>query len=632
VPAPAPAPAPARAPTRIAPLAAPRRAGITPPGQNCVNYGDKRNPANMCLSEELANELAVELCDDHYVHISDSEVAARPVELRGIPWGLPPGASAALEHLDGAYAVARAVGEYSDDFVAEILVLPLSPYAHQVAADCKPGEFDGAGYRWCTSPRRDGEAHPAGRSYNPDTTDDDAAIGYSRWLRRPSKNDPYDNPFANPGDEVQAAKAMVGYLAALARMCPVAAWECDGDTTARGWARARVRALHEALGAYHAPPRTAAETALVWLRRVKAAKAAGADPPAHPSAMHHVAARAAVALNAIHPSTWEINRPMIQPSLARAATLCKQAHVAQLARGETETGAPLSALLECDDIAEAREWWSAYDREGESAMCAWRAGIAPILEQVLVEDGSHDVRREQLCRMRDLLATLAGPTAFLVIARRDASGAWRAPIDSPLAEVRAPEEVRCDHVNPIFVKRFHDEVPRGGVFGMKRFQLRQLMVALEAGHLDVHAQVFRLQGQMAHRISSDPSVYEQGGKPKSDKACSMVAQDRGHLAFGTIPCRRATCIDQRMSWDSNVRVMRNALLRVAPPASYARRQHGRAGRTATLQREARLCDQNLTRSSDEDRANELFELASTHPAAALANGLLAARAVNQDVA
>ena len=609
-----------------------RPAGITPPGQNCVNYGDKRNPANMCLSEELADELAAELCEDHYVRISDSEVAARPVELRGIPWGLPPGASAALEHLDGAYEAARALGDYSDDFVAEILVLPLSPYAHQVAADCKPGEFDGAGYRWCTSSRRDGEAHPAGRSYNPDTTDDDAAIGYSRCLRRPSKNDPYDNPFANPGDEVQAAKAMVGYLAALARMCPVAAWECGGDTTMRGWARARVRALHEVLGAYFAPPRTAAEVALAWLRRVNAARAAGVEVPARSGATHHVAARAAVALNAIHPSTWEINRPMIQPSLARGATLCKQAHVAQLARGEAEEGAPLSALLEPGELAEAREWWSAYDRKDEPAMCAWRAGVAPILEQVLAENGSHDVSRQQLHRMRALLATLAGPAAFLVAARKDASGAWRAPANSPLAEVRAPEQVRCDHVNPIFVKRFHDEVPRGGVFGMKRFQLRQLMVALEAGHLDVHAQVFRLQGQMVHRISSDPSVYERGGKPKSDKACSMVAQDRGHLAFGTIPCRRATCVDQRMSWDSNVRVMRNALLRVARPAPFARRQQGRAGRTAALQREARLCSQNMTRSADEARAGELFELASTHPAAALANGLLAARAKGQHVA
>jgi len=588
----------------------------------------------MCLSEELADELAAELCDDHYVRISDTEVAARPVELRGIPWGLPPGVSAALEHLDGAYEAVRAVGEYSDDFVAEILVLPLSPYAHQVAADCKPGEFDGAGYRWCTSPRRDGEAHPAGRSYNPDTTDDDAAIGYSRWLRRPSKNDPYDNPFANPGDEVQAAKAMVGYLAVLARMCPVAAWECGGDTTARGWARAHVRALHEALCAYVAPPRTAAETALAWLRRVNAARAAGAEPPGRPAAMHHVAARAAVALNAIHPSTWEINRPMIKPSLARAATLCKQAHVAQLARGEAEEGAPLWALLEHAEpaeLAEAREWWSAYDRQDDPPMCAWWAGVAPILEQVLVEDGSHDVRREQLHRMRGLLATLAGPTAFLVVARKDAGGAWRAPVDSPLAEVRAPEEVRCDHVNPIFVKRFHDEVARGGVFGMKRFQLRQLMVALEAGHLDVHAQVYRVQGQMIYRISSDPSVYESTGKSKSDKACSMVAQDRGHLAFGTIPARRATCVDQRKGWDSNVRVMRNALLRVARPAPHARRQHGRAGITAALQREARLRDQNMTRSCDEDRASELFDLASTHPMAAIANGMLAARAAGQDV-
>jgi hypothetical protein len=34
--------------------------------------------------------------------------------------------------------------------------------------------------------------------------------------------------------------------------------------------------------------------------------------------------------------------------------------------------------------------------------------------------------------------------------------------------VRAPEEARCDHTNPVIGKRFLDEVPRGGVFGMKR--------------------------------------------------------------------------------------------------------------------------------------------------------------------
>lgn len=578
----------------------------------------------MCLSEALADELAAEFCDDHYVRISDDEVAARPVELRGIPWGLPPGASAALEHLDGAYEVARGVVGYSADFVVEILVLPLSPYAHQIAADCKPGEFDGTGYRWCTSLRRDGDAHPAGRSYNPDTTDDDAAIGCSRLLRRPSKNDPYDNPFANSGDEVQAAKATVGYLAVLARMCSVAPWECGGDTTARGWARARVCALHAALSAYFAPAPTSAEVALASLRRVNAAKRAGHSTPDLQRSMHHIAARAAVALNAIHPSTWEINRPMIKPSLARAATLCKQAHVGQIAHNKIEEGAPLCNLLSHEELVEAREWWSAYDRRTDPTMCAWRAGVAPILEQVLFEDGSHDVSREQLHRMRDLLATLAGPTAFLVIARRDAGGDWRAPVDSPLAGVRAPEEVRCDHVNPIFVKRFQDEVPRGGVFGMKRFQLRQLMVALEAGHLDVHAQVYRVQGQMIYRISSDPSVYESTGKSKSDKACSMVAQDRGHLAFGTVAARRATCVDQRMGWDSNVCVMRNALLRVARPAPEALRQRGRTGRTATLQREALQCDQNMTRSADEDRANELFEFASVNPAAAIANGMLAA--------
>ena len=592
--------------------------GCTPPSLEAKGYGDKRVHGTMWMSQDVADEMATELTQSKnwWIDVGGGVIAPRPVETRGVPWGLIPGVHAALRHYAAATELVRdlaspatsaAGGDLpSDSFVTDLVVFPVSPLAEQCAPDCRPGEGD-VGYRWCTRRRRDGRQHSSGRTVNPDETDEDLAISNSRRLRTPGKSNAWDDPFASASDEVCSFYLWATVLAALSRQCAP-----PGASPAAG-----VRALKLALRAYLCRPKGAVATAIERLRASRDCSEATAEASVR-CRCHPVAARAAVALSAMYPSTWGLDESIVHPGLASAAPACAQCVAAQRGAGHRPVGLSVWQMvgeeqLDEADAASAERWWSAFDR-ADPARCAWEYGVGPLLVEVAATGSSHDLSpedRRRMCRLLDRSIC----AAFLV---HSPDGQAPPAPPCPLSNIGAPEHVRRDHVDPIHVTRFDDEQPRAGVVGQLRFQARQILVALESGHLGVRAQAARLFGQLTKRPSSNPEIVDQFGRPRTDKANSHLNQDRNHLAYGTIEKRKESCALQREAWDSNARILQRAMTAIDPPLPKARRDRGRHDVARRLQCDVRKADSVRSEHGHETRAERAFDLALARNCAARA--------------
>lgn len=650
--------------------------GITPPGIDCKNYSDGRLGADggMCLSTEAADEITTELAKHFYVDMNDGTFDARPSEARGIPWALIPGVHSALrKYVEATESARHLTGMDSDAWVTEVLVLPVTPLAEQKCANCREGDHDAA-YRWAINPRRDGKPHASGKSYLTDSTDEaDAITSSTRCLiSEPSIQSSLDNPFATPSEEIQVVVAMASYLAALSKMLVDrdVMYE-DGTTgpdTLQQTPEHRTRcvdALKNALDELFAPARPPGEEAIARVRAERANRsnfaaedaievaaegamrsASTTCPPqmadadatlrranaradrwdccdgyALPLAQRHIiAAHAAVAISCIYPYTWYIDEPLVQEDVSNAIPLILNQPL------DGTQARRIVDVLSTDEAKRAIEWWAPFARD-DPDKSAWTkgpntGGLAPLIEWFVEFDGQHDITDENRHQLREALHDAISSAAYLACSP-DGVNACTRP-GCPVADIQSPMHVRRDHIDPIFVRRFGEEVARGPLVGCPRFNQRNLLTCLEAAHIDVTPQAWRIQGAMVYRVSAAADVLTPSEQLRPDKQTSFVQQDRGHQAYGTVANRRPVSAACRSAWDKNALHMKKIWTRVDPPLPASRRSRGDIVAAVRREQDADMPRSECNGGVLHDSANEQFNDALTAPFAAIQSSIYAA--------
>jgi hypothetical protein len=607
--------------------------GITPLGTDARNQvADCRKHGTMCMTQEVANVLSMELARGFYVHLPDENgsgskprrYAAPPTAMRGVPRMLLRGVAAALTPLDDALEKARlhfrsldvdvrppaslgraetAADPEGDEYVHDLLVLVFTPYAQQPAPTCGPGVSDAVSQK-CVRPTRTPIDANVGRQYIIDSTEDSRSIGVGTpRLRQPSNCARRDNYFSTAVEEPMVLFATFTLLARTAQLI-----------VPRGTAPEKtVDALFTAIDRYHHDKDLSVRPSVLDEDDDDDDEDDDEDDDDDDddddTPAYDIAAHACILLNIIYPVTWAINAPMVQLTHSKATPACLRAAASRRGAVRGHRGAPLEVVarnsrttpgatptgnqetdelarkyrtgfapsragawptISEDEVGSARDWWSRFRRTHNGA---WTYGVRPILLELIRRDGTYDVGALELKEMRDLLDRSIC-AAWMV---HSVDGTSPPPKPCPAHRAFVPTAIRNDQVDPQFVGRDDGSSARGALVGMKLFQARQLLVMLDAFHIIPFAQSYRLDGQMTHRVSMDPCLFKKDGTPRSRRATNPTAQDQCDAAHGSMTERIRSCSQQRAAWDSNTLLMMPLFTEVVPPHSLARRRRGAFG-------------------------------------------------------
>ena len=434
--------------------------GVTSPGLAAHFYrSDRRQHGSMTFSEQAAGRISMRLAKSHYVPVGDHHYVQAPAATRGFPHGLIPGVHAATRHYIDALEEARGLTGRSDAAATEgLFSLPFGPWTQALRPDVEST---------ADSTLRHGFRVPeqlsvsTGRSFIPDSTAEDEAILTEPLFRRPCIASVGDNPWATAYEHMEGFFNACNTLSVIARRLP------------RRVGHGAVHSLWFCMDAFHGHSNAFDSTPELQL----------------------AADACVILMGALYPATWEINLPMVPRGYAQAAS--------RLARrvAEGHGCVPITQLgLEQHDLAECQRRWAAFRRSSPAASaavhgasrCAWHDGVAPLLEMLAQNDGSHFVSMSFRSGVRSAIER-AVRAAWLV---HSPDGETPPPEPCPAHQCASPEDVRRPTVDPIFVASDDLEVPaRGALVGIKPHQLRQLYALLLGAHLpDVSVQVVRNEG------------------------------------------------------------------------------------------------------------------------------------------
>tara|TARA_Y100000768_G_scaffold280532_1_gene215502 strand:+ start:1007 stop:5650 length:4644 start_codon:yes stop_codon:yes gene_type:complete len=537
--------------------------GISPPGNMAYNYrSDKRQHGNMALSEEMANELCPEYAASHWVEYGDGKhFCESPVQTRGVPHNLVPGIHASLNDMLEALETLRAhLGRQDAPTVDSLLCLPFSAFSQALAPVIEATADQSM--RLCVRDPSYMSTH-TGKAYLPDATSEEEAIVREPLLRRPSQTTIADNPFATSYEHIDTFFNNACAIALFARC--IASVESDNH----------LQDLWCAIDA--------------WIMN---------DTLSENLSNGYVvlAADAVLLLSCMYPSSWHISEFCIHTTWAEAVpALVKRVHK-QLNDQNVDTcgpkssdrllGAPLCALVDEKACKAGRTWWAAFRRSAcdqSLPICAWRDGVLPLLECIILNDGSHNVSDICASNMRDAL-NRAVQAAWLV---HSPDGFAPPPSPCPAWRASSPSNVRRPVIDPVFVGNDQRNIEaRACLIGLKPFQFRQVAnLAMGADLKGVSCQVSRNEGGLCLRVSSAADIVDANGNQRSAKSISPVQTEADEAAFGTREDKLIGAAKQRDAWDKNVKLMTPIFTAIREPLPRERRRRrGENGDSWTKQK------------------------------------------------
>lgn len=506
---------------------------------------DQRGHGSMTLSTEVADELAVALATACIVPCGDETYAVTPGAAQGIPHSYVPGLHGVLEHTVKALLHFYKTEREDAPVVHGLFVVPFSPFTQALRpnVECTADPT----MRHCF---RDPSqlSTVTGRSYLPDSTEEEEAIVVEPLWRRPAQVTSDDNPFATSYEYVEGLFNAMNTVAVVAKLC------------------GGVHALHELICRWHTEDDGAC-----------ASNGAGG------LGYHYQWAADVCVLifGAIYPQTHTVADECVPACYARAcAAHARAAHKNSnhVPGSAPDTRLDLGALLADHPtlLAQARRLWARFSTRPASK-CPWQRGIAPMLYAILDVQGSHDVRASDIRRFRTCIDRLASEAAWLAYSE---DGVTPPPPPNPANECRTPADVRAPTIDPVFAAR-GDELEhdaRACLVGLKPFQLRQLYALLLGAHREgVVVQVVRNEGGLLLRESALPTVLKQNGQKRSSKGIAPTQTESDSAAYGT---RKAKCLGaakQQRAWDLNALLQKPLYTWCLPPRSRVERRQGEYG-------------------------------------------------------
>ena len=555
------------------------------------------------MSQAQVDRWCAAFAEVHYMKVSDTEYAAIPREVRGVPHYAVPGLHAYLDDYDkGLEEARRLLGVEEHRTVDSLQCLSFGPYSERQAPHVSEGagvlapfsntQTDTHTHRWkrgtpCADPttsrrfRNPEDAVMAdGRAFQVDATCPDVAIFREPLVPNAAITAPQDCIFAQSMPFITTA---FGAAVVIARQ-----------------ARTAFRLANPELGAEVTRP----HDELQLLHKLLCAFHAGAELPTG-GCNHYVAATVCVMLNVIFPAAHEMACAVVLDAYARAPAAHAARVRAQLAAGQPPVGAGLPHLgLPPDAVAEAQRFWAAFERKN-SSLSAWTK-LEPLLLKLLETDGSFDNSLDSLdavWRANDQLLR----AATWYVASPDGCQAPVAP--SPLAGVRSWTQVRAEHINPILVGYTSAQgkhVPaRGSLVGIMPMGFQQILALLMAAPntQNVVVQYAHNFGYLIYRPSAAPDILTTKNRARSSKAISCVNVEGDEAAFGTREEKVRMCKLHRLAWRINLDLVLPICTAIAPPRSDARRARGdRAAVDYIKQRKRDLDAQGMHTKQEHDTA------------------------------
>lgn len=528
--------------------------GLSPPGLMAHNYrSDKRQHGNMMLRQAAANELCVRFAKRRWIYDKESKTYdAMPPQTLGIPHNFTPGVHANMEHYQqGIEKIRGLLGRQECDTQDSVMVLPCSVFSQGLPPDIEATADHST--RLCV---RDKEqlSTIAGKAYLPDATEFEKALLKEPMWRRPCQASIQDNPFAT---SYEHGTSFFGSACGLAQIAI---------------AIGGVQELHRIMELWHSDDDVV-------------------DAVLTPAYCIY-AANAMMLLSTMYPVTWHIDEKVIPPSYASMLPVVMRKYTVEDVRQATELR---MCGLGCSDalVADAKKFWGAMrvrnavdtgeDPAGKNDS-TWTCGVEPLLNEIVLWQGSHDMSIKQHEAMAEAIDN-AARAAWL---QHSVDGVTAPPTPCPAGEVSCWKRVRRPQLDPVFVG---DEKTgaqaRGCLVGLKPHQLRQICSLAIGSHLEnVEVQAVRNEGGLSLRISSAADMLDEKGKLRSLKSISPVQTEGECDGYGSRKDKENGAPKQRNAWDKNAILLEPICTALSEPLDPSIRGRGEIGRPNKKQAEA----------------------------------------------
>lgn len=516
--------------------------GYTPHGLFAHNFrSDKRQHGSCALSEEAADELAIEFGKNHWIVYDVPDGSSRgqgtkkvytsvPPAVRGIPHHWIPRIHSVLKHHDAFIETYREMSDRADaDTVDSIMALPFSPWTQALSPDVEATAD--ASLRTCFRSHRDSSVS-SGRAYLPYATPEEDAIITEPLFRRPCQVSSGDCPFATCYESAETFFNACSTLALLARAFVHRHKE---DATPQQ----SVDSLCQAIDNFCSGEGELTSVDACW------------------------AADALVLFNVLYPSNVNIAEYAIHTAIAKASPACHQAQ-------QSKSGMRLQQVpnIEAVDIRFARLFWEGVKR-------ALDYGLRDFLIVILKHNGSHKTTRKTIGQFRSGLERSVR-AVWLVYS---ADGKTPPTCDHPCSTAKTPEHVCRHHIDPIFVGNLAcGTKQRASPIGLKPHNYRQILSELLGVSISgVECQTAINEGGLSLRRSSDPTILEADGSKRTEKSVSPVQTESDELAYGTRDDKINGAVLQKRAWDLNALLLKPLFTAVEPPAPIEYRTRGEFG-------------------------------------------------------
>lgn len=528
--------------------------GFTPPGLFAHNLrSDNRQHGNHHLSQMVSDKLAVAFADAHWVVFGREGggpakyFSAAPIAARGIPHGWIPRVHTVLRAYGDFVESSRGfTGRRERDTNDGIFVLPFSGFTQSLCPDVDATAD--LSLRTCF---RDASASSAatGRAHLVDATAEQDAIFTEPLFRRPCQTSQADNPFSTSYEEAEVFFNAAASLAIAAR------------TAAATQGEDCLEQLHASI------------SNLVDNRRCSKQSASWA-------------ADALVLLNCLYPSCTLVAELALLPALGRLVPAVQQAD------GESLR---LSKVVGVDDLTSIADFWSRFRREDRN-LCVWHAGVRPLLQLLLDQNGSHRVTEELAGRFRAAVNS-AARAAWLF---HSVDGVERPPQGCSASEAASPRHLSRHHIDPTFVGNHENYVEqRGALVGLKPHTYRQVLSTMLGACIPgAVCNAANNLGGLALRVSSDATIVDAKGKMRTDKSVSPTQTEGDEKAYGSRTDKILGAVKQKRAWDENALLLKPLFTAVDPPAPEELRSRGEFGTSAYFQQEARAAQAARTQTEE----------------------------------
>jgi hypothetical protein len=499
------------------------------------------------MGQEQVDEWCGEAAKTHYMQVSDTHYAAVPRETRGVPHATIPGVHAYLDDYANAMERARSMlGIEERRTVDSLQCITLSPFAERQAPHISESSDP-------TVPKRfrnpDDAVRSEGRAFQVDATCEDVAITREPLIPCVAITSPQDCIFGQSQPFLTSILGAIAALDQIARCAYVAAHPtCPPDRKPEE----ETHLLYVLLKCFYS-----------------------GDAPPHGLA-HIWAANAVVYLNSIFTCGQRMADHTIADAHALAVASCAEVmHMQDGMDTRGVIGAPLKELVSKTQFAEAEKWWAPFVRT-QPNLNVWLT-VQPLIALFARTNGSLDLP----------LATL--DEFWAAVDRLMRWGSWlhhspdgmRPPeAPSPLEGVRAPTQVRAEHVTPTLVGNsggFGESKPATAcILGVLPMGLQQLTALLQGAANDPTVEVQYAQNFsfLIFRPSAAPDILTSKSRERSSKAISVVNVEGDEAAFGARADKMAVCKLHREAWRDNLDYVKPLCLRVCVPRPDRERARG----------------------------------------------------------